>query len=769
MCSEIEILEALDSLAEALSDNDRKQIRGGMGNCAELLPHPCSEEELAALAVLSRETQRGNLLTDIGHLQAAAKDYHLRLRWDVVLASLAEREYIAVLDGSGNEGPSDVHTLAALRGSEKRQLRIALRLQDPDFDPALEQMGYASNKSYLQDCFSYLDLLLENRDLQKGGRSRKKLGASTEKTDEGNTAESKYAYLRRKGSLTDPLPPLEALAQELNLDRSDWTMLLLVLRGELEGDLPEVHDLIEIAGSGDLFDRYTYRGYFEGDGTLIANGIIELDGVGPLMRQDVVIDESLSSWLVNGGDSPRNFRHSEAEPAESAFENNEAFLSAWCDVAKFLMNDEENSHLPPQFRRRRRRPRKGEAAEKLPEVQSLLRRIGESGTVYPFEQIARDMELDVNERIILGLALYAGLKGGGVGIQNATEALGGTDYFKGFRCQRYFRDGSPLRKHGLIDVEEGFMGSSDYTIPDSILQRILEENSLESKEAADFDGSQLFERRQPGHNLDSAVLPVELRKSLDVAMGSVHGEQLERLRAWGIEHVTATRPSGSVLLLFHGPPGTGKTYTAEAFAASLGRDLLITDATKILSKWYGGSESQLQRMFSSYARLMRVSEKPPVLLLNECDQLMGRRESSGGGGRSTDQTEHRLQNILLEQLERFPGILIATTNLMESLDDAFSRRFDYKISFAAPDMAARVALWKGHIPVSVPRTPEVDFERLSERFTFTGGQIAIAAANALRTAASRGDKLTMEDLVGACEQESQGAFEKTGGLFGFRG
>lgn len=53
-----------------------------------------------------------------------------------------------------------------------------------------------------------------------------------------------------------------------------------------------------------------------------------------------------------------------------------------------------------------------------------------------------------------------------------------------------------------------------------------------------------------------------------------------------------------------------------------------------------------------------------------------------------------MQNIFLEQIERFNGVIIATTNFLESLDSAFSRRFDYKIEFKKPDFKDRLKMWR---------------------------------------------------------------------------
>ena len=71
------------------------------------------------------------------------------------------------------------------------------------------------------------------------------------------------------------------------------------------------------------------------------------------------------------------------------------------------------------------------------------------------------------------------------------------------------------------------------------------------------------------------------------------------------------------------------------------------------------------------------------MLLNEADQFLSSRAS--GGMSSSDKMHNQMQNIFLEQIERFDGILIATTNLLENLDKAFSRRFNYKIEFIKPN------------------------------------------------------------------------------------
>lgn len=104
-------------------------------------------------------------------------------------------------------------------------------------------------------------------------------------------------------------------------------------------------------------------------------------------------------------------------------------------------------------------------------------------------------------------------------------------------------------------------------------------------------------------------------------------------------------------------------------------------------------------------------------------------------------------------------ILIATTDLIDSLDEAFSRRFDLKIVFPMPTAEARLAIWKKHLPATVPLAEDVDLRALADQYEFSGGQIAVAVKNAATTAAIRGDMIRMGDLVGACNIEAEGAFD----------
>jgi|GEM_PF-1674249 len=762
MNNDIKLLETLEGLAAVLQDGSRKRVKQELHAAAVMLDDKCSEEELAALAIIVRETRRGNEIVTLRHLRASAKqEYRMNVRWDVVLETLAQQELAAVLSVDGDTPASGSQLQSILQERSSAEVRVGLRLRDPSFDPAHMDAGYSSNRQYLGDCFEYLARYGDILDTHRGQRQR--MRRDNAETDDN--LEERYALLRRRGAQSEPLPPLEQLAQHLELNRFEWTVLLLMLFAEIEGDSVEVRNLLGLAGD-DILERYEMRQYFENDGTLIAHGILELHGDHPPLQLDVSLNDEIIRWLLHGGDTPEIAGGGNADEPDS-FRNNEEYITGWLNVVRVLIGDSDN--LPSRFRRRRRKSGISVPACEHPAYAAFAQRVDRSEACFPFDQLARDAGLDTNERIILAIGVYMALQDGAFDVSNATALLAGEKLLDRYRMQRYFTSEAPLLREGLLEIDDGFMGSADFTVPQAVLHRIIEDKSVTGENTAGGADKEFFERRTPRHTLADAVLPLAIMDDLGDALGSLSGELRSLLRDWGVERITAGRGHGSLLMLFSGPAGTGKTFTAEAFAGALGREMLITDAGKLLSKWYGGSEHNMQQMFRSYARLAKHADKVPLLLLNECDQLLMQRSS--GSGRSTDRTEHRLQNILLEEFERFPGVLIATTNLVETLDEAFSRRFDYKIVFPAPDADARLALWRAHIPESVPCAEDLDLHDLARRFPFTGGQIAVAAANAIRSAARRGDRLEQADLQHACRLEKQGSFDhpKSGnGTVGFR-
>ena len=169
--------------------------------------------------------------------------------------------------------------------------------------------------------------------------------------------------------------------------------------------------------------------------------------------------------------------------------------------------------------------------------------------------------------------------------------------------------------------------------------------------------------------------------------------------------------------LFYGGPGTGKTETALQLARQTGRDILQVNISQIKSMWVGESEKNIKQIFDSYRSLVSERRVTPVLLFNEADAIIGKRQE--GAERAVDKMENSLQNIILQEMETLDGILIATTNLAQNMDKAFERRFLYKIKFERPTAEARMSMWTEMIPA----LKEEDVRFLAAKYDFSGGQI----------------------------------------------
>ncbi|MCF8308926.1 MAG: ATP-binding protein [Bacteroidales bacterium] len=183
-------------------------------------------------------------------------------------------------------------------------------------------------------------------------------------------------------------------------------------------------------------------------------------------------------------------------------------------------------------------------------------------------------------------------------------------------------------------------------------------------------------------------------------------------------------PKGFTVLL-HGEPGTGKTETVYQIAKTTQREIIKVDLSSFRSKWFGESEKNIRNIFSKYRRYLLTSERLPILLLNEADGIISRRKEVSDS--NTAQTENLMQNILLEELENFEGILLATSNLIRNFDRAFERRFLFKVELQKPGLPVRAKIWKAKLPLLT--FPEC--EKLAKQFDFSGGQIDNIASKCL--------------------------------------
>ena len=336
------------------------------------------------------------------------------------------------------------------------------------------------------------------------------------------------------------------------------------------------------------------------------------------------------------------------------------------------------------------------------------------------------------------------------------------DEYERIKNRSLLEEGSRLITEGVIDYEEmlnPFGGiSRAFYLVDDVLQNIMHPQKTKKvkrlKLNALIEEQDVFELVEPSTSLEDVVLNPQTEKTLQNLLKQVDKEVINRLVKWGIKE---KRGGIDARIIFYGPPGTGKTLTAHSLAKSLKKQILAFDCSKILSMYVGESEKNVRKIFDTYYDLAKKTKSEPILLLNEADQFLSSRSS--GIGSSADQMHNQMQNIFLEQIENFKGMLIATTNLLENIDKAFSRRFNYKIEFKRPNKEQRLRLWQLMLPEEADYEADFDIEKLTS-YNLTGGQINLIVKNTAYKVAVREDAIfTMKDFIEEIEKEKSGDFD----------
>lgn len=216
-------------------------------------------------------------------------------------------------------------------------------------------------------------------------------------------------------------------------------------------------------------------------------------------------------------------------------------------------------------------------------------------------------------------------------------------------------------------------------------------------------------------------------------------EVQSRMRAAGM------RPGFACL--FYGGPGTGKTESVIQLAHATGREIVQVNVANLRNMYVGESEKNVQRIFDDYAEKLEESDVTPILLFNEADGIFGNRYT--GVSDAVDQMNNTMQNIILQNMETFEGILIATTNLTDNFDKAFERRFLFKIYFEKPKAEVRQQIWMSVLP----KLSSDDAAILATRYDFSGAMIENVAKRLTIDEVLYDRPMTLENMKRLCDEE----------------
>lgn len=195
------------------------------------------------------------------------------------------------------------------------------------------------------------------------------------------------------------------------------------------------------------------------------------------------------------------------------------------------------------------------------------------------------------------------------------------------------------------------------------------------------------------------------------------------------------------VILLHGPPGTGKSMAARGLAGNAGLPVYDLQTHIVRDPFHGESDRRLAEIFDALAA------RPAVLVIDEADAWLGRREGSASQAGACAVIE--CSNLLV-LLEHYQGTAVLTTNRLTTLDPALQRRVDLDIHLARPELTERMALWASSLcPHHQPRADELcllasvplsggDIHSLVQDVLLKNDQVSVAALlDAARQRASR--------------------------------
>jgi SpoVK/Ycf46/Vps4 family AAA+-type ATPase len=251
----------------------------------------------------------------------------------------------------------------------------------------------------------------------------------------------------------------------------------------------------------------------------------------------------------------------------------------------------------------------------------------------------------------------------------------------------------------------------------------------------------LAQRIEPIFELSDVVLPLDRKGQLEEIVDNIRFAP-KVLEGWKFRDQL---PYGlGVTALFHGPSGTGKTMASMAVAKALGVQILKIDLSRVVSKYIGETEKNIDRVFQE-AQLSGAA-----LVIDEADGLLAKRSE-------VKDAHDRYANLevayLLQRMEAFEGLAILTTNLRQNLDSAFLRRLRFVIEFPRPDAAAREEIWRRCLPSDSHAIDDQTFSLLGRRIELTGGSIRQITLRAAFLAAAAHEKIGPRHIAHAAQAE----------------
>ena len=184
--------------------------------------------------------------------------------------------------------------------------------------------------------------------------------------------------------------------------------------------------------------------------------------------------------------------------------------------------------------------------------------------------------------------------------------------------------------------------------------------------------------------------------------------------------------------------------TSNALAERLGVQILRIDLSRVVRKYIGDTEKNIDRVFAD------AEKSGAALLIDEADALFGRRSE-------VKDAHDRYANIevafLLQRMEAYAGLAILTTNLRQNLDPSFLRRLRFIVDFPKPDAAAREKIWRQCLPEDSHALDDAAFRQVARKIDLSGGHIRQITLRAAFIAATGETTIGLDHIARASRAE----------------
>lgn len=323
--------------------------------------------------------------------------------------------------------------------------------------------------------------------------------------------------------------------------------------------------------------------------------------------------------------------------------------------------------------------------------------------------------------------------------------------------KKYFSGEAFLLKKGFVELEcNELISSGIYVLKNHVFEDLLGADYAFTLDKNKLPGNTLGLELSEQFNERELFFNSEEEKKMKEISELIEHDHFAQIKTRFLEG----KCKSGICILLYGNPGTGKTESVLQLAKSTHRNILRADISQLKDKYVGESEKKIRELFARYRKLCKTQETEPILLLNEADSIIGRRTVVNN---NIDQMYNTMQNILLEEMESFEGILIATSNLIQNMDKAFERRFLYKIELKYPEADVRFKIWRSVLS----EMDETVLKKIAENYNLSGGQIDNVVRKFLMNRLLKGANYSEDTLRPFCEEESFQFNNKNIGKIGF--